>query len=202
MKRPKNEKVFNDYLDYLESEEATIVFITKNLVNSVDTKKKWIDVVEFDCWGIRGKKYAFNYFIVELFERKIWPKFPKGATIEMKRAITWNTAHEDIQQQRFKGIRGPMFLITCPLYNVNKGKKELKYEKYWNEEYGGFDFTGKVPTTTRVRKIDKKPDWKYRITGVKKINDNNFQYIQRNYKHIYERILKGKHVMIDWFFEK
>jgi hypothetical protein len=67
----KNEEVLTAYQGYLKTEEATIVFIAKNLVKDLDTKKKWIHVVDFDCWGIRGRKFAFNYFIVELFDRKL-----------------------------------------------------------------------------------------------------------------------------------
>ena len=47
-------KVLNEYFDYLKSDEAAIVYIMKNLVNNLDSKRKWIDVVDFDCWGSRG----------------------------------------------------------------------------------------------------------------------------------------------------
>ncbi|WP_318509138.1 hypothetical protein [Bacillus sp. T3] len=62
------EKILNEYFDYLKSEEATIVYITKNLVKGIDTKKKWIDVIDFDCWGSIGKKLPsiillWNYLI-------------------------------------------------------------------------------------------------------------------------------------------
>ena len=67
----KNEEVLRAYLGYMRTEEPTIVFIAKNLVKDLDTKKKWIHVVDFDYWGIRGAKSAFNYIIVELFDRKL-----------------------------------------------------------------------------------------------------------------------------------
>jgi hypothetical protein len=197
-----DEEVLKQYFNYVTSEEATIVFIAKNLVNDLYTKKKWVDVVGFDCGVQKGKRFAFNYIVVELFEKKIYPKYPKDADSSLKRAITWQTAHNDIEQQRSKGIRGPMFLITCHLYNRNKGKEETLLFHNWNEEYGGFDHTGKVPTTTITREVEMKPEWEYRITGNREIDDNKFQYIQQNYKQIFIRILQEKRVMIDWFFEK
>ena len=69
------QQILKEYGDYLKTEEATIVFIVKNLVNSLDTRKKWIDVVDIDTYESRSNKYAFNYFVVELFDRKIHPRF-------------------------------------------------------------------------------------------------------------------------------
>lgn len=46
-----------------------------------------------------------------------------------------------------------------------------------------------------------EPEWEYRITGGKKIDDIRFQHIKENYGQIYSRILQEKRVMIDWFFE-
>lgn len=196
-----NEKVVKEYFDYLKSEEATIVFIVKNLVANLDTKRKWIDVVDFDSPGTRGNKVQFNYIIVELFERKIYPKYPQNFDLKFKKAITWKTSHEDISQQRSKGIRGQMFLFICDLYNKNKGKKEIQLFHNWNQEYGGFDFTGKVPTTTIEREVSMKPNWEYRIIGSRKINDNEFRYIKANYSRIMEQIFKKKRVMLEYFFE-
>jgi hypothetical protein len=102
-------KVVNDYFDYLKSDEAAIVYIAKNLVNNLDTKKKWIDVVDFDCWGSKGGMPAFNYIVVELFDRMIFPDYPNNENSQLKRAITWRTCNNDISQQRSKGIRGKIF---------------------------------------------------------------------------------------------
>lgn len=196
----KNEKMLKAYLDYERSEEAAIVFIAKNLVKDLDTKNKWVHVVDYDCWGRKGGRNGFNYIVVELFDRKLHPVYPKGADIKLKRAITWDTAHEDIKQQQDKGAKGPKFLITCQLYNRNKGKYELKERPFWNEEYGGFDYTEKEPTTIVFVKKSMEPEWVYRVTGCRKINDTRLQYIKKNYDRIYERILKEKHVELECFF--
>ncbi|WP_413301021.1 hypothetical protein AA0X95_20240 [Bacillus sp. 1P10SD] len=194
-------KVLNEYFDYLKSDEAAIVYIVKNLVNNLDSKRKWIDVVDFDCWGSRGGMPAFNYIVVALFDRMIFPSYPSNASFQLKKAITWRTCHNDISQQRSKGIRGKTFLITCNLFNKNKGKLVTKLFHNWNEEYGGFDYSGKVPTRTIRRKVQLEPKWEYRITGCRKINYKRFIYIKENYEQIYERILDEKHVLIEWFFE-
>lgn len=197
-----DQTVLKKYVDYLKTEEATIVFIVKNLVDSLDTKRKWIDVVDFDAYGSKGDKIAFNYIIVELFERKLFPKYPKGADIKLKKAITWKTAHDDVTKQRSNGVRGTMFLITCHLYNKNRGKKVTRLLSNWNEKYGGFDYTGRVPTTTISREFDMEPHWQYKITGKRKINVNQFKSIQENYNNkIYPRIIHEKFLKIDWFLE-
>jgi hypothetical protein len=194
-------KVLNEYFDYLKSDESAIVYIVKNLVKNLDSKRKWIDVVDFDCWGSRGDKPAFNYIIVELFDRMIFPEYPNNANSQLKKAITWRTCHNDISQQRSKGIRGEVFLITCHLFNKNRGKIVTKLFYNWNVEYGDFDYSGKVPTTTIRRKVQVEPEWEYRITGCRKINYKRLKYIKENYEHIYERILDEKHVLIEWFFD-
>jgi hypothetical protein len=136
-------KVLNEYFDYLKSEEATIVYIVKNLVNSLGTKKKWIDVVDFECRGSKGGKPDFKYFVVELFDRRIFPKYPDNASSQLKKALTWETCHNDIGQQKSKGIRGPIFLVTCYLFNKNKAKVGTK--------------------------LELKPEWEYRVTGCRKM---------------------------------
>lgn len=207
------EALLKQYRDYAKSYEATIVFIVRDSTK-IDTTDKWIDVISFDSYGEKCIKYnkeykycekeafLFNYIMVELFDKKMHPKYPKDASVELKRAITWETAHADIKQQRTDGVRGPMFLATCPLINKNRGKKETKYFNNWNDEYGGFDHTGKVPTTTIAREVDMEPEWAYLITSSRRINDKQKNYILSHYNpDILPRINKEKRVSLDWFFE-
>jgi len=106
---------------------------------------------------------------IELFERKIKPKYPKDADAMLMRAITWKAAHKDIAEQRFNGIQGTLFQVTGRSYNKNKGKFEIRLFDHWNEKYGGFDHTGKVPTTTLTRRVKMEPEWVYEIKGVERI---------------------------------
>lgn len=203
--------ILKEYSNYLRSEEATVVYLAKYVAEELDTKNKWINVVDYDNWGYKInldkngneiEKLAFNYIIVELYQRKINPKYPEDADRRLKRAITWKASHEDISAQRSQGIRGPMFLITCQLYNINRGKKKtVKYDN-WNEEFGGFDLTGKYPTTTITRKVDIEPEWDYRITGIRPTDDEKNEMIRKNYSFINSRITDERRVNIDWFFDE
>ena len=65
-----------DYLDYIDSGESAAVYIVKNIVKSLDTKNMWVDVVSINTYYKRGSgNIAFNWIIVELFPRKIKPKY-------------------------------------------------------------------------------------------------------------------------------
>jgi hypothetical protein len=55
------------------------------------------------------------------------------------------------------------------LFNKNRGKLVTKLFHNWNEEYGGFNYSGKVPATTIRRKVQLEPEWEYRITGAAKL---------------------------------
>ncbi len=41
----------------------------------------------------------------------------------MLRAITWETAHKDIEQQKSKGVKGVEFKITGVSYDKNRNNK-------------------------------------------------------------------------------
>lgn len=101
------------YIRYVSSGEAAAVFITRDIVPSIDTTNKWIDIPYFKCHGNNKQGWDFEYFICELFPRKKYPCYPKNASDEDKKYITWNTAHEDISEQRRHGYKGPQYKI-CP----------------------------------------------------------------------------------------
>jgi len=159
-----------EYLRYLKSDEAAAVYFVKNLVSSIETKGKWIHVISCDRYldHDQDNKPKFRNLTIELFERKVKPKYPQNADTSLKRAITWKTSHEDIDNQRSCGIRGPVFLVIGRYYNKNYGKTVTKTFDHWNEEFGGFDLTGNAPTTTITRTVKMEPEWIYRITDIKR----------------------------------
>lgn len=171
MTKNKYDLLKDEYSRYSKTDEAAAVFFVKKLVFTIDTKGKWIDVISSERYDCYDNKPAFKNVKIELFERKIKPKYPRDADEMLIRAITWKAAHEDIGKQRSCGIRGPLFEITGCSYNKNKGKFENKSFDNWNEEYGGFDHTGKVPTTSITLRVRMEPEWIYRITGVRRIAD-------------------------------
>jgi hypothetical protein rflaF_02164 len=112
-----------EYISYIESGESAAVFIVRDIVNSIDTRGKWVDVISLNNYYKRGagSKMAFNWIIVELFPRKMQPKYDKNDSAH-NRYLTWITAHEDIDKQRYEGFHGEKYLILCNLYNKNKNK--------------------------------------------------------------------------------
>lgn len=216
--------LLKDYQDYVHSDEALIVYLVRKYVDKIETKSMWIDVINFDAWAINKKwginrewesndkkKKSFNYFVIELFKRKINPIYPnekeysekeKDNYIRICKALTWEASHTDIKQQRENGKRGPMYLVICPVRNKNRGKKYKKAFPFWNEAYGGFDYTGNAPTTTIYKIVDMDPDWDYVLIGSTKIDDHKLKMIKENYNEfIYPRIINERRIMIDWFFE-
>ena len=110
-----------DYLDYIDSGESAAVYIVKNIVKSLDTKNMWVDVVSMNTYYKRGSgNIAFNWIIVELFPRKIKPKYDTDP--DYNRYLTWLTAHEAIEKQRDSGFHGEKFLVLCELHDKNKNK--------------------------------------------------------------------------------
>lgn len=95
-----------------------------------------------------------------------------------------------------------MYLVACPVINVNKGKKYMKAFPFWNEEYGGFDHTGNAPTTTIYREVEMKSYWEYVVTGFVEINDHKLKMIRENYdEFIRPKIIDNDTISVDWFLE-
>ena len=102
-----------DYLDYIDSGESAAVYIVKNIVKSLDTKNMWVDVVSINTYYKRGSgNIAFNWIVVELFPRKIKPKYDTDP--DYNRYLTWLTAHEDIEKQRDSGFHK----VSCTVWPV------------------------------------------------------------------------------------
>ncbi len=192
----------------MKSSEALAVYIIKAYVHQVDTRNKWIDIVNSSTWEHRSSKTAFNYLIVEIFDRKKHPIYPNKIEQmddyryrQICKAITWDVSHDDIRNQRERGIRGQLFLTIVPIYNKNKGKKVVIEKPFWNEEYGGFDYTGKVPTTTKKIEKDMDPDWDYFVKACKQITEMDVDRITKYYDmYISPKIYEERNNLIDWYF--
>lgn len=175
-----------EYISYIESGESAAVFIVRDIVNSIDTKGKWVDVISLNTYYKRGtnNQMAFNWIIVELFPRKIQPKYD-GNDSAYNRYLTWVTAHDDIAKQRQAGFHGEKYLVLCHLYNKNKNKftkRTIIARKYWEPMEAYRPMVVKDP-------ID--PKWEYRIQTVKKVNSKQVSYIQNNEWELEEKIRKN-----------
>lgn len=172
-----------EYISYIESGESAAVFIVRDIVNSIDTKGKWVDVISLNTYYKRGAgdRMAFNWIIVELFPRKMQPKYDKNDSAH-NRYLTWVTAHEDISKQRQAGFHGEKYLVLCNLYNKNKNKfttHTIIARKYWEpmEAYRPMEVKDPVD-----------PEWEYRIQAVKKVNAKQVSYIQNHEWELEEKI--------------
>mgnify|MGYP001114520616 FL=1 len=183
MPEMKDWKHDTEYISYIESGESVAVFIVRDIVNSIDTKGKWVDVISLNTYYKRGAgdRMAFNWIIVELFPRKMQPKYDKNDSAH-NRYLTWVTAHEDIAKQRQAGFHGEKYLVLCNLYNKNKNKfttHTIIARKYWEpmEAYRPMEVKDPVD-----------PEWEYRIQAVKKVNAKQVSYIQNHEWELEEKI--------------
>ncbi len=173
MSRREDWKYDADYISYIESGESAAVFIVRDIVNSVDTKGKWIDVISLNTYYKKGagNRKAFNWIIVEIFPRKMIPKYDSQDSAYNK-YLTWDTAHKDIAKQRQAGFHGEKYLVLCNLYNKNKNKfttHTIIAKKYW-EPIDAY--------RPMKRKEPVNPEWEYRIQAVRKVNSKQVQYIE------------------------
>lgn len=183
MPEMKDWKHDTEYISYIESGESAAVFIVRDIVNSIDTKGKWVDVISLNTYYKRGAgdRMAFNWIIVELFPRKMQPKYDKNDSAH-NRYLTWVTAHEDIAKQRQAGFHGEKYLVLCNLYNKNKNKfttHTIIARKYWEpmEAYRPMEVKNPVD-----------PEWEYRIQAVKRVNAKQVSYIQNHEWELEEKI--------------
>ena len=183
MPEMKDWKHDTEYISYIEGGESAAVFIVRDIVNSIDTKGKWVDVISLNTYYKRGAgdRMAFNWIIVELFPRKMQPKDDKNDSAH-NRYLTWVTAHEDIAKQRQAGFHGEKYLVLCNLYNKNKNKfttHTIIARKYWEpmEAYRPMEVKDPVD-----------PEWEYRIQAVKKVNAKQVSYIQNHEWELEEKI--------------
>ena len=144
----------------------------------------WVDVVSMNTYYKRGSgNIAFNWIVVELFPRKIKPKY--DADPDYNRYLTWLTAHEDIEKQRDSGFHGEKFLVLCDLYDKNKNKfttHTVIAKKYWEpmEAYRSMEIKNPID-----------PEWEYRIRAVKKVNAKQIRYIVEHEFELEEKIRKN-----------
>ncbi len=172
-----------EYISYIESGESAAVFIVRDIVNSIDTAGKWIDVISLNTYYKKGAgdRKAFNWIVVEIFPRKMTPKYD-GQDTAYNKYLTWLTAHEDIAKQRQAGFHGDKYLVLCNLYNKNKNKfttRTIIARKYWEP-------------MDAYRPMEKKdpvaPEWEYRIQAVRKVNSKQVQYIEAHKWELEDKI--------------
>ncbi|NJM98775.1 MAG: hypothetical protein HC800_17905 [Phormidesmis sp. RL_2_1] len=130
-----NQKLLEKYLEYARTEESfAVLFVKKHLAQA---KGHWVDIVDYRRYEMSSDNLHFRFVVGGLYKRKIKPQYPSKSvhTIDgkfdeheyylMVRAITWETAHKDIAQQKEKNIPPRKLKITGISYDKNRGKKDF-----------------------------------------------------------------------------
>lgn len=129
-----DDKLIKRYLKYANTEEAfAVLFVKKHLAQA---KGHWIDILNCRRYEMSEDNLHFRFVIGVLYMRKIQPKYPSKSayTIDgkfdersyylMVRAITWEAAHKDVEQQKSKNVAGLKFKITGVSYDKNRNNKD------------------------------------------------------------------------------
>ncbi|MBK8018407.1 MAG: hypothetical protein IPK20_17910 [Betaproteobacteria bacterium] len=126
-----NEKLLKRYLGYASTEEAFAVLFVKKHISRA--KGHWVDIVDCERYEMSSDNLHFRFVDGGLFKRRIQPQYPPKSDYTfngefkerdyylMTRAITWETAHKDIEQQKSKNIAPVQFKITGVSYPKVRG---------------------------------------------------------------------------------
>ena len=119
------------YKEYAATEESrAVIFIKEHMIES---EGHWIDIES--CWRYFNSRNVLEFKEVKgaFYKRKIKPKYPPKSKFTSKgyfdrdryylavRAITWQAAREDINNQKQRKIQGLYFRVTGVSRNLNKG---------------------------------------------------------------------------------
>ena len=121
-----DDKLLEKYLEYASTEEAfAVLFVKKYLAQA---KGHWIEIIDSKRYEMSLDNLHFRFVIGSLYKRKLRPQYPSKSeyTINgkfdersyylMTRAITWETAHNDIEQQKSKNEAMKKFKMTGVSY--------------------------------------------------------------------------------------
>lgn len=128
-----DDDLLRKYREYANSDEAcAVLFVKKNLLQA---KGHWVDIINCRRCEMSDDKLEFRSVVGAIYKRKLKPKYPPKSEFHTQgrfderryylvvRAITWATAHEDIEQQKLKKVTAQKFKIIGATYNKNKDHK-------------------------------------------------------------------------------
>jgi len=132
-------RLLEKYLQYANTEEAfAVLFVKKHLSQAKD---HWIDIVYCQHHGASSRNLQFRVVMGALYKKRLQPKYPpksdyitdgqfdERAYYMMARAITWETAHNDIGQQKAKNVLAAKFHITGEIHDKN-----FSYRKFFRDD--------------------------------------------------------------------
>ena len=90
----------------------------------------------FDLCGFRILRLFYCFCIIVLLQYSASEKilsYPKNASEENKKYITWQVAHKDIDTQKSQGFKGPKYELSFKT-QLPQYKKEFIPEKSYNHK--------------------------------------------------------------------
>lgn len=130
-----DDRLLARYREYASTEEAfAVLFVKKHLVQA---KGHWVDIVDFRRYEMSPDNLHFRFVVGGLYKRKIHPKYPPRSAYTvngrfderdyylMTRAITWETAHKDIEQQKATKACPLKFEVTGISYDRSRDNKNF-----------------------------------------------------------------------------
>ena len=126
-----DDRLLKRYREYASTEEAFAVLLVKK--HLAQAKGHWVDVVNYRRYEMSPDYMHFRFVVGGLFKRSIHPKYPprsayttngtfdERAYYLMTRAITWETAHTDIEQQKAQKLSPLKFEVKGVSYDKNAG---------------------------------------------------------------------------------
>ncbi len=130
-----NEQLLARYRKYARTDEAYAVAFVK--LHLAEARGHWIDPVNFRRYEMSEDLLRFRYVEGSLFKRRLRPVYPpesdftfNGRLDEARyafvtRAITWEVAHKDIEQQKAARVLPLRFEVTGVSYDRNKDNKNF-----------------------------------------------------------------------------
>ena len=130
-----DDKLLKKYLKHAQTDEAFAVLFVKKHISKA--KGHWVDITDCRRYEMSSNNLHFRFVLGGLYKRKIQPQYPAKSnfTIDgkfdereyylMVRAITWEVAHNDIEQQKSSKIEPLKFKITGVSYNNNRNQKNF-----------------------------------------------------------------------------
>lgn len=128
-----DERLLERYREYANTEEALAVLFVK--MHLAQAKGHWIDVVNSRRYEMSPDRMHFRFVMGGLFTKKIKPRYPprssyttsgkfdERAYYMMTRAITWETAHKDMEEQKAGGVLPLRFEIEGVGHDGNEDSK-------------------------------------------------------------------------------
>lgn len=177
-----SEDKLKEYLRYALTDEArAVLFVKKELKES---SGHWIDII--NCISYQNdnpNNLEFKLVTLGLYKRILKPKYPpkENFTFNDKlnekeyylsvRAITWETSHEDISQQKNKGVVGEVFEIKGVKYNKNRGQFIKKPPWIDNPIWKDIDiYSMRGADRSYVKQFLAPPDWRYEVKSIRKLS--------------------------------